>query len=191
MPHAFIAYSSKKHVPYINEVLEVVNVVLKDMDIIPFNFSKMIRAREKIPTKLREIITQSDMGIVILDGLRPNVVYEFGLLQTQGLHIIPLKKSDAKLSVKSFFYNPSTKDLDPTLAFGDFRYKDASLRHLKEPLLDINSHLSDCQGEHIIIYETVDDSDVPNSLGKLLRDEIEAILPTLRARDGPDFQRVN
>jgi len=178
-------------VPYIDEVLQVIESILMDMNIEPIRLSNSIRARQIIPLKLGELISESDMGIVILDGLRPNVVYEYALLQKEGLDIIPLKKNDAKLSIKSFYYNSAKRMLDPSLAFGNWHFNKAALKNLQDPFLDVNYHLSDCQGEHIIIFDQIDDSRYSDSLGKLLRIEIEAIIPKLKAKDGLDFQRVN
>jgi len=188
MPRAFIVYSSSLHVSYINDVLEVINSVLRSMDIDPYYLRDQIRGGELYPPVLQEIITQSDMGIVILDGLRPNVTFEYGLLIMRNIDIIPLKKSDAKYSIKSLFYNPAVGNLDPSFAFGDFRYKEAALKNLKDPLLDINVHFSDSQGKHIVEFDTIDDTNELNSLGNLLRVEIEKIIPRLRSRDGPGFE---
>lgn len=187
MPRAFIVYSSSPHVSYINDVLEVIDSVLRSMDIDPFYLRDQIRGGRLYPPELQEMITQSDMGIVILDGLRPNVTFEYGLLIMRNIDVIPLKKSDAKYSIKSLFYNPAVSNLDPSFAFGDFRYKEAALKNLKDPLLDINIHFSDCQGTHIVEYNTIDDTNELNSLGNQLRVEIENIIPRLRSRHGPGF----
>lgn len=188
MPRAFIVYSSSSHVPYINNVLEVINSILWSLDIEPYYLSKQIRGGRLYPQVLQEMITQSDMGIVILDGLRPNVTFEYGLLIRKNIDVIPLKKSDARYSIKSLFYNPEIDDLDPSLAFGDFHFNKAALKNLREPLLNINLHFSDCQGKHIVEYDTIDDTNEANSLGKLLRAEIENIIPKLRSREGPGFE---
>ena len=58
---------------------------------------------------LRKNISESDFGIVILDGLRPNVTYELGLLQMSKIDVIPLIKSDSKVSIKSLYYNPQKR----------------------------------------------------------------------------------
>ena len=191
MPRAFIVYSSSPHVSYINDVLEVIDSVLRIMDIDPYYLRDQIRGGRLYPSVLQEMITQSDMGIVILDGMRPNVAFEYGLLIMRNIDIIPLKKSDAKYSIKSLFYNPAVGNLDPSFAFGDFRYKKAALKNLRDPLLDINVHFSDCQGKHIVEYDTIDDTNELNSLGNILRVEIESIIPRLRSRDGPGFEGLH
>lgn len=190
MPRAFIVYSSIDHVPYIEKVLNVVNLVLKSLNIEPIYLSNKIRGGQLYPIRLQELITQSDMGIVILDGLRPNITFEYGLLSMGNIDIIPLKKIDAKVSIKSFFYNHAINDMDSSLAFGKWHFKSAAFRELKDPFLNINEHLSDCQGRHIIVYDKIDNTEDPKSLGRLLRNEIEQIIPQLRSRDGPGFKRL-
>lgn len=191
MPRAFVVYSSKRHVPYIEDVMEVIDKVLKSLDIEPYYLSHQIRGGLSYPPLILEMITQSDMGIVVLDGLRPNVAFEYGLLSMRNIDIIPLKKSDAKLSIKSLYYNPTLKNLDPSLAFGDFYFKKAALEKLKDPLLDVNIHFSDCQGKHIVEFDAINDTNEINSLATILRGEIKKIIPKLRSRDGPGFERLH
>ena len=191
MPRAFIVYSSSSHVPYINTVLEIVDSVLRSMDIEPFYLSSQIRGGRLYPSVLHEMITQSDMGVVILDGLRSNVTYEYGLLTMRGIDIIPLKKTDAKFSIKSLFYNTTTGDLDPSIAFSNWRFRNAALNNLNEPLLNVNVHLSDLQGTHIVEYDLLDDTNVPNSFENILRSEVEKIIPKLRSRAGPGFDNLH
>lgn len=191
MPRAFIVYSSKNHIPYILGILKVIDKVLKSLDIEPYYLSDQIRGGKLYPLVLRDMITQSDMGIVVLDGLRPNVTYEYGLLDMKNIDVIPLKKSDAKLTIRSMFYNPSKNKIDPELAFGDFYFKKAAFEKLKDPILNVNLHFSDCQGKHIVNFDTIDDTFEVNSLGNVLRAEIEKIIPKLRSMDGPDFGMVH
>ena len=79
MPRAFVVYSSSLHVSYINNVLGVIDSVLKSMDIDPYYLRDQIRGGRLYPLELQEMITQSDTGIVVLDGMRPNVAFEYGL----------------------------------------------------------------------------------------------------------------
>ena len=105
MPRAFIVYSSINHVSYIEDILKVVDSVLKSLDITPFLLRNQIKAGELYSLAIQAMVTESDLGIVILDGLRPNVAFEYGLLSMKNIEIIPLKKFDAKVSVKSLYYN--------------------------------------------------------------------------------------
>ena len=142
------------------------------------------------PDMLHQNISESDFGIVILDGLRPNVTYELGLLQMSKIDVIPLIKNDAKFSVKSIYYNPQKGHNDPELAFGEYRNRRAIFQRLLEPYIIIPEHFSDCQGMHEVRYNTIDDTQENSSLGKVLREEITKIIPHLRSRTGLGFNEL-
>jgi len=61
--YILIVYSSSPHVSYISAVLEVINSVLRSMDIEPYYLRDQIRGGRLYPLALQEMITQSDMGI--------------------------------------------------------------------------------------------------------------------------------
>lgn len=193
MSKAFIVYSSNFHVPYMKEVLSVIKTILKEKDILPQDLSLILRGGDYIHERLNETIKKSDLGIVILDGLRPNVAYEYGLLQMKGIHIIPLKRNNAEFAIKTLFYNPLDKDnkgIDPQLMFGDWRYKHAGMEHLRNPLLNIPNHFSDISGISEVRYETIDDTEDMYSLGHKLRIEVDNILPELYSEDGIKFSQL-
>lgn len=190
-PRAFIVFSSPRHVGYINDVLAVIKSVLESFDIDTIYWGEDFWGIRYIPDIIRKNISESDFGIVILDGLRPNVTYELGLLQMRNIDVIPLIKNDAKFAVKSIYYNPYKKISDSELAFGDFYYRKSAFENLVEPKIVIPEHFSDCQGMDEIRYNTIDDTEEPRSLGKVLREEIMKIIPHLRSRTGPGFDELH
>ena len=191
MNRAFIVYSSIRHVSYMKEVRKIIETVLDSLGIKIVYLGDGFRGIRFYPEMLRENIKESDFGIVILDGLRPNVTYELGLLQMSKMDVIPLIKSDAKFSVKSAYYNLNKKYNDPELAFGNYRYHKSAFDNLKEPNIIMQEHLSDCQGLDENRYTTIDDTEEDGSLGKVLREEIEKIIPHLISRTGPDFSKMH
>ncbi|KKN29626.1 hypothetical protein LCGC14_0842150 [marine sediment metagenome] len=190
MPRAFIVYSSKRHVNYIDEVLSVIKSVLDSFNIEIIPLGEGFRGVRYIPVMIRKNISESDFGIVILDGLRPNVTYELGLLQMRDIDVIPLIKDDAQLSVKSFYYNPQKRYYDSKLAFGEWRFQRRAFEKLIEPYIVIPEHFSDCLGMYEIRYTTIDDTMENGSLGKKLREEITKIIPHLRSRTGSGFEEL-
>ena len=64
-----------------NEVLGIIKSVLESLDMGIIYLGDGFRGIRYYPEMLRQNISESDFGIVILDGLRPNVTYELGLLQ--------------------------------------------------------------------------------------------------------------
>ncbi|MHA1887244.1 MAG: hypothetical protein ACTSX0_04405, partial [Promethearchaeota archaeon] len=75
-PRAFIVYSSSKHVPYIDKILSIINSVLQNNGFIPVYLDDGFYKVNFLPQMLQKNINESDFGIVVLDGLRPNVAYE-------------------------------------------------------------------------------------------------------------------
>ncbi|RMF32215.1 MAG: hypothetical protein D6752_00625 [Candidatus Nitrosothermus koennekii] len=79
-----IVYSSDKHVPYINPVLDDIEQLLKSKGFEPILLGDEVRSGDDYFSKLEELIDKSVLGIVILDGFRPNVLFEFGYLKGKG-----------------------------------------------------------------------------------------------------------
>ncbi|MFW9970623.1 MAG: hypothetical protein ACFFDF_10515 [Candidatus Odinarchaeota archaeon] len=191
MPRAFIVFSSKRHVIYIDEVLSVIDSVLDSFGIDIIHLGEGFRGIRYIPDMIHKNISESDFGIVILDGLRPNVTYELGLLEMSHIKVIPLIKDEAKLAVKSFYYNPQKKFNDSKLAFGEWRFQRRAFEALIEPYIIIPEHFSDVSGILEIRYSTIDDTSENGSLGKKLREEITKIIPHLRSRTGLGFEELH
>jgi hypothetical protein len=169
-----------------NELLPIIDSVLQSMNIETRYLTEgYFRGVRFIPQMLQRNVRESDFAIVILDGLRPNVAYELGLFHMRGVDIIPLKRSTAKFAVKSAYHK------DPLIAFGDIRYRKAAFDHLQDPPLEITEIFSDFQGLEELRFDSIDDTDQNNSLGKKLRVAIEGIIPHLRARTGPDFAQIH
>ena len=190
-PRAFVVYSSPRHVSYMNDVLAVIKSILISFDIDIIYLGDGFKGIRYYPEMIRKNISESDFGIVVLDGLRPNVTYELGLLQMSNIDVIPLIKEDAKFAVKSLYYNTYKRINDSELAFGDYHYRKSAFENLLDPKIVIPEHFSDCQGMQEIRYKTIDDSVKYDSLGYVLREEITKIIPHLRSRTGPGFDELH
>jgi hypothetical protein len=94
-------------------------------------------------SQLQEIekqIAESAFGIVCLDGLRPNVIHEWGFMRGVKKSVILLKKQDATVDVRHFV--------------------GGSVPALENPPLDMNVHLSNLKD---INYARWYPDDVPKS----------------------------
>jgi tetratricopeptide (TPR) repeat protein len=78
------------------------------------------------------------LGLIILDGFRPNVLFEFGYLKAKSKPIIILQSVDAQINLKSLFRAISDSGLTST-----------QFRRLCNPKLDVSFHLSDFAGKHV------------------------------------------
>lgn len=90
-----------------------------------------------------------DLTVVLLDGLRPNVVFEYGLvlgmLKAKGeaeARVLGLRANDATVLVRNFYETPSRV---PT-----YGGQDADIIN---PALDINRHFSDIAGLFLHHYD--------------------------------------
>lgn len=53
------------------------------------------------------MIKNCEFGIVALDGLRPNVVFEYGLLRALDKPVIVLKEKNARVDLEGYFATPA------------------------------------------------------------------------------------
>jgi tetratricopeptide (TPR) repeat protein len=65
--------------------------------------------------ELTELLKTCSFAVVILDGFRPNVLFEYGILKGLGKPCIVLLEKQAKIDVLSFYTNPSPKILNPLI----------------------------------------------------------------------------
>jgi len=76
------------------------------------------------------------LAVVVLDGLRPNVVLELGILVGKGKPVVVLQDQRATVAVRSFYPNGAADSGLAKLRSGE----------LNEPALCLWSHISDLQG---------------------------------------------
>lgn len=82
-----------------NYLLDVVQSVLENMDITPqFLNDGYFSCVRFISRMLKRNKLDSDFALIILNRLRHNVAYEFGLFQMKGVKIIPIKKKNAQFA---------------------------------------------------------------------------------------------
>ncbi len=72
--------------------------------------------------QIEKEISESTFGVVCLDGLRPNVIHEWGYMRGHKIPVILLKKDGATIDIRHFIRE--------------------SAPELQNPILDMNVHLS-------------------------------------------------
>jgi len=110
-------------------------------------------------TKIEKEISASVFGVVCLDGLRPNVVHEWGFMRGKGLPVILLKRDGATVDVRHFI-----RESAPVL---------------ENPILDMDAHLSNLKD---INYAKWFPDDPPNS-AKAIWNEYEKLRTELKDRN--------
>lgn len=158
-----VVYSSETHVRYIKNILYHVEHCLTEKGYNYIILGDNIRSSEEYLTKLKSIIAKSVLGIVILDGLRPNVTFELGMLIALEKCIILLMSKNAKVSIKTFYkQSENLNNCDSGLTQNKFK------NVLKNPPIDMSRHLSDYY-VHIAVFNHED----PDEMIKIINDELK------------------
>lgn len=74
-----IVFSARNHVEYIENILWVLEKQLKKSGYKPIRLDKETRSGEGYLEKILTFIKDTSLGVVILDGLRPNATLEMGM----------------------------------------------------------------------------------------------------------------
>ena len=101
--------------------------------------------------KIEKEISESAFGVVCLDGLRPNVVHEWGFMRGRNTPVILMKRDRATIDVRHFLRE--------------------SAPEIPNPLLNVDAHLSNLKD---INYASWFPDDPPKS-AKVIWDEYEKI----------------
>ena len=119
-----ILHADKQYVSYIDNVIHIIREIMGNYFEVE-TLSDSIKPQESIREKISNLLKDCVLGIVILDGLRPNVILEYGALLALGKPVIVLRDENAEIDIKNL---------------------DDSLKGISNPKLDIDKHLSDVKG---------------------------------------------
>lgn len=161
-----IIFSDEKHVEYINTVLSYMESILKTEHFRPQRLGDEIRSTEDYLETLENMVEKCVLGVIILDGFRPNVLFEFGFLKGKEKPIIILQSKDACINIKSLYI--PFKEACEKANLTKFQFD-----RLRNPLIDLPEHLSDFGGKHIAYFDwRVRESNL-NHLSIVLTDELK------------------
>ena len=138
--------------------------VLKERNFYPKKLSDEIRSSKDYLDRLDALIDECVLGIVILDGFRPNVLFEFGYLMGKGKPVIILKSQDAKISVKTLYNSFSESGLTQN------RFN----RLFQNPKIRVHEHLSDFSGKHLAYFNNNTSRDDPLHPSNILEKELDS-----------------
>src|SRR5262249_50403588 len=143
-----IVYADRRHVDYIFNMVNPIQGFLKQKGFKVILLSEDTLPDEHFGKTVEEIIENCELGIVIFDGLRPNVIYEYGLLRGNHKPVIPLQDKKAAVAIKSYYAVHDNSDAN------EVRNKTGITKHqfqqLISPPVGSFSHLSDRQGVNAI-----------------------------------------
>jgi tetratricopeptide (TPR) repeat protein len=128
----FLVYSSKeKHIEIVIDCIESVIKEKESCDIKRLDDS--LKSEDSQYLELRDLLSECSFGIVILDGLRPNVVFEYGILKGLRKPCIVLLEEEADVDVIN--YHMETKAIE-----------------IINPKIDMDKHFSDVKDRFYIKY---------------------------------------
>jgi hypothetical protein len=164
-----IVYPDRKHVKGINHILNPLSELLPAKGFKPIYLSDETEPLQHYGKTFEQLAEACALGIVILDGLRPNVLLEFGILMGKNKPIIPLQDEEACVAIKSFYRGNCQ---------GSGLTEKQFSKDLKEPPLGFFSHISDLQGLKVEVVDkdaSLDDSKYPKTV-------IDKAIDKLRSR---------
>ena len=102
-PYCFVSYSTREaHVPILIDCLKIVLGPHFEVKLTPSALESGASQRDQIIS----LIEGSAFAIVILDGLRPNVVFELGLIQGKNKPVLLFKEAEAVVDIQGLYSNP-------------------------------------------------------------------------------------
>jgi tetratricopeptide (TPR) repeat protein len=172
-----VVHPDKKHVQSINHILNPLNELLPERGFNPIYLSDEIEPLQQYEKTFEQLAEDCALGIVILDGLRPNVLLEFGILIGKNKPIIPLQDKEACVAIKSF-YQGNCQGSGLT---------EREFSKLKDPSLGFFSHISDLQGLKVEVVDkdtSLDDSKYPKNV-------IDKAIDKLRPRIIEEYNKLS
>lgn len=138
-----IVYSDKSHVDYIfSSLINYIIPILKEKNFEPILLADKIKSGDDYFLKVSELTNDCVLGIILLDGFRPNVLFEFGMLKGKNKPVIIFQTSDSSINVHTLYKN-----------FSESNLTQSQFKKLSQPKLDLRKHLSDFAGKHVTFVE--------------------------------------
>jgi hypothetical protein len=102
-PYCFVSYSTREaHVPLLIDCLRIVLGPHFEIKLTPSALESGASQRAQIIS----LIEAATFAVVILDGLRPNVVFELGIIHGRGMPVLLFKESEAVVDIQGLYSNP-------------------------------------------------------------------------------------
>ncbi|SRR5216684_1742705 len=146
-PYLFVSYSTREeHVPLFLDALEQAVADTYDIRKTP----DLLETSQSQLEQIRRTIHMCSIGIVLLDGLRPNVVFEYGLLIGMQRPTMLFLEKDAAIDIRGLH------QVEP-------------LPEVKNVPLHVDLHFSDVKDQFIIRWNKYD----PKATRQLIKDQLD------------------
>jgi hypothetical protein len=105
-PYCFVSYSTREaHVPLLIDCLRIVIGPHFEIKLTPSALESGASQRVQIMS----LIEKAAFAVVVLDGLRPNVVFELGMIHGKNMPVLLFKESDAVVDILGLYSSPSAE----------------------------------------------------------------------------------
>jgi hypothetical protein len=173
-----LVYPDPKHATNVQLIINYLEELLRRWG---FDVNKLCEKTppdEHFGENFERLVEKCVLGIVILDGFRPNVLFEYGYLRGNGRVVLPIQHCDARIAIKSLY------SLSDHASEAEIRNQtgltQAQFNNLKEPLIGYFRQLSDRHGINVIEV----DCNVELASEKHPKNKIDAELKKLIPRIG-------
>jgi tetratricopeptide (TPR) repeat protein len=156
-----LVYSDKKHVNYINDLLSLTENSIRSYGFKPQRLSTEIKSGQDYFAKISSLLDSCALVLVILDGFRPNVTFEFGYALAKNKPIIIIRSRGAEVNIKNLYRQSEHSGLNTK-----------EWEKLKDPILDPQLHLSDFAGKHICLVDRAVNETDESHLTSVLKGEL-------------------
>ncbi|MFA7255385.1 MAG: hypothetical protein WC133_04740 [Candidatus Omnitrophota bacterium] len=165
----FLIYSTREnHVPKVIERL--CDVLSNELNYFPIKLDEARVGGTPLLVDILKYTRECDIGIVILDGLRPNVMLELGMALANDTPCIILKEQDANINVESLISDAGrTSKTAPKIK------------------IDISKHVSDISNISWNEYSLQDDT----AFRRLIRSEIQKLRLRIKNKKSHRHQKYS
>lgn len=115
------------------------------------------------------------LGIVVFDGLRPNVLFEYGFLRGKGKVILPIQDRRARISIKSLY--SITDPSDENNIKSNTGLTKAQFTRLKEPPIGHFGQISDRHGINVVVVDCLTELCSAEHPKRKIEAEIKKLMP--------------
>jgi len=120
-PYCFVSYSTREsHVKLLIDCLHIVLNQHFKVILTPSALGSGSSQREQIT----ELIKKCTFAVVILDGLRPNVVFEYGVIHGNEKPVILFKEANAQVDMRGYYQDTAKLDANPVNINLDTQFSD-------------------------------------------------------------------
>ncbi len=133
----FIVFSSKER--HIEVIIDWIEQVMRDVGHYDTRrLDESLKSGDSQYSELRDLLHECSFSVVILDGMRPNILFEYGILKGLGKPCIVLLEEHASVDVLNYYGEDESKRLEEA--------------GIKNPHVDLDKHFSDVKDRYCVRY---------------------------------------